>query len=124
MARRELWDAARIVANRLDLLGAIRYELPKPTTAYVYMCDLDRLTWWYEAPDKEKCAELGVFTGLLKAAQTQARYETMDEKALTRELKQLEKAMLEAARNLEFERAAQLRDQLRALKERLFIEIA
>jgi excinuclease ABC subunit B len=60
----------------------------------------------------------------LKAAQTQARYETMDEKALTRELKQLEKAMLEAARNLEFERAAQLRDQLRALKERLFIEVA
>jgi excinuclease ABC subunit B len=32
--------------------------------------------------------------------------------------------MLEAARNLEFERAAQLRDQLRALKERLFIEVA
>jgi excinuclease ABC subunit B len=29
--------------------------------------------------------------------------------------------MLEAARNLEFERAAQLRDQLKTLKERLFI---
>jgi excinuclease ABC subunit B len=28
---------------------------------------------------------------------------------------------MEAARNLEFERAAQLRDQLKALKERLFI---
>ena len=48
----------------------------------------------------------------------------MDEKALTREVKQLEKSMLEAARNLEFERAAQLRDQLRALKQRLFIETA
>ena len=58
VARRELWDAARIVANRLDLLGAIRYELPKPTTAYVYMCELDRLSWWYELPDKEKSAEL------------------------------------------------------------------
>jgi excinuclease ABC subunit B len=57
----------------------------------------------------------------LKAAQTEARYAEMDEKALTREVKQLEKAMLEAARNLEFERAAQLRDQLRALKERLFM---
>jgi excinuclease ABC subunit B len=60
----------------------------------------------------------------LKAAQTEARYAEMDEKALTREVKQLEKAMLEAARNLEFERAAQLRDQLRALKERLFMGLA
>jgi excinuclease ABC subunit B len=57
----------------------------------------------------------------LKAAQAEARYAEMDEKALTREVKQLEKAMLEAARNLEFERAAQLRDQLKALKERLFM---
>ena len=57
----------------------------------------------------------------LKAAQAEARYADMDEKALTREVKQMEKAMLEAARNLEFERAAQLRDQLKALKERLFL---
>jgi excinuclease ABC subunit B len=57
----------------------------------------------------------------LKVAQAEARYAAMDDKALTREVKQLEKAMLEAARNLEFERAAQLRDQLRTLKERLFI---
>ena len=64
VARRELWDAARIVASRLDLLGAIRYELPKPTTAYVYMCDLAHLTWWYDVPDKEKSAEIGVFTKL------------------------------------------------------------
>jgi hypothetical protein len=62
VARRELWDSARIVASRLDLLGAIRYELPKPTTAYVYMCELQHLTWWYEQPDKEKVAEIGVFT--------------------------------------------------------------
>lgn len=48
----------------------------------------------------------------LEAAQAGARYASMNEKALTREVKQLEKAMLEAARNLEFERAAQLRDQL------------
>jgi excinuclease ABC subunit B len=60
----------------------------------------------------------------LKAAQTEARYGSMDEKALTREVKRLEKEMLDAARNLEFERAAQLRDQLRALKQRLFIEAA
>ncbi len=59
----------------------------------------------------------------LKVAQAEARYAAMDEKALTREVKQLEKAMLEAARNLEFERAAQLRDQLKALKERLFLPV-
>ena len=60
----------------------------------------------------------------IKAAQSRARYETMGEKELTREVKRLEKEMLEAARNLEFERAAELRDQLTALKERLFIAAA
>jgi len=60
----------------------------------------------------------------LKAAQAQERYDAMDEKALTREVKQVEKDMLDAARNLEFERAAQLRDRLKALKNRLFLEVA
>jgi excinuclease ABC subunit B len=60
----------------------------------------------------------------LKVAQAEARYAAMDEKALAREMKRLEREMLEAARNLEFERAAQLRDQLRALKHRLFLENA
>ena len=60
----------------------------------------------------------------LKAAQAQERYDAMDEKALTREVKQVEKDMLDAARNLEFERAAQLRDRLKTLKNRLFLEAA
>jgi len=60
----------------------------------------------------------------LKAAQAQERYDSMSEKALTQELKRTEKDMLEAARNLEFERAAQLRDRLKVLKQRLFIEAA
>jgi len=59
----------------------------------------------------------------LRAAQARARYDAMDEKELGREVKQLEKSMMEAARNLEFERAAQLRDQLRALKQKLFMEV-
>jgi excinuclease ABC subunit B len=59
-----------------------------------------------------------------KSAQNQARYDVMGEKELTREVKRLEKDMLDAARNLEFERAAQLRDELKALKERLFIKAA
>jgi excinuclease ABC subunit B len=62
--------------------------------------------------------------GQLKAAQARARYDSMDEKALGQEVKRLEREMLDAARNLEFERAAQLRDQLKALKNRLFLETA
>jgi excinuclease ABC subunit B len=62
--------------------------------------------------------------GQLRAAQAEARYASMDEKRLTQEVKRLEKEMLDAARNLEFERAAQLRDQLKALKGRLFLETA
>jgi excinuclease ABC subunit B len=60
----------------------------------------------------------------LKAAQNEARYASMGDKDLTREVKRLEKEMLDAARNLEFERAAQLRDQLKKLKERLFVRAA
>jgi excinuclease ABC subunit B len=56
----------------------------------------------------------------LKAAQSEAAYESMDEAALAREIRRLEKEMLEHARNLEFEQAASARDQLRELKERLF----
>ena len=56
----------------------------------------------------------------LKAAQTVAEYKILDEKALTRKVKKLEKDMLDAAKNLEFEKAAELRDQLRALRQVLF----
>ena len=45
-------------------------------------------------------------------------------KDMTREIKRVEKEMLDAARNLEFEKAAQLRDELHVLKQRLFIEAA
>jgi len=56
----------------------------------------------------------------LRAAQTKAKYESMPEKDLERELKRLEKEMLDAAKNLEFEKAAQLRDKLFQLKEAMF----
>ncbi len=55
-----------------------------------------------------------------KAAQDQARYESLSEKQLAREIKQLEKQMLEHARNLEFEKAAQARDRLAELKRSFF----
>ena len=56
----------------------------------------------------------------LKAAQEQTRYEAMSEKQLAREIKQLEKQMLEFARNLEFEKAAQARDRLAEVKRNFF----
>ena len=56
----------------------------------------------------------------LKAAQTVAEYKVLDEKALTKKVKKLEKEMLDAAKNLEFEKAAELRDQLKQLKQVLF----
>jgi len=56
----------------------------------------------------------------LKAAQDHARYETMSEKQLAKEIRQLEKQMLEHARNLEFEKAAQVRDRLVELKKNFF----
>ncbi|MCS3803584.1 excinuclease ABC subunit B [Chromobacterium alkanivorans] len=50
-----------------------------------------------------------------------ARVAMMDEKSLAKEIKRLEKEMMEAARNLEFEKAAGLRDQLKHLKEQAWI---
>ena len=50
-----------------------------------------------------------------------AKVAMMDEKTLAKEIKRLEKDMMEAARNLEFEKAARLRDELKALKEKMFI---
>ena len=56
----------------------------------------------------------------LKAAQIVAEYKVLDEKSLTKKIKKLEKDMLDAAKNLEFEKAAELRDQLKQLKLVLF----
>jgi len=44
----------------------------------------------------------------------------MSEKDVSREIKRLEKLMMEHARNLEFEKAARVRDQLTILKEQAF----
>jgi excinuclease ABC subunit B len=44
----------------------------------------------------------------------------LNERDLGKRIKQLEKEMLEHARNLEFEKAARLRDQLALLKEQAF----
>lgn len=58
--------------------------------------------------------------GELLVAQEQAKYESMSEKQVSKEIKRLEKLMVEHAKNLEFEKAARIRDQLHLLKEQLF----
>ncbi len=49
-----------------------------------------------------------------------AQVEDMSEKDVAREIKRLEKLMLDHARNLEFEQAARVRDQLTRLKDQAF----
>ena len=49
-----------------------------------------------------------------------ALVEDMSEKDIAREIKRLEKQMIEHAKNLEFERAASVRDQLQVLKAQAF----
>jgi excinuclease ABC subunit B len=44
----------------------------------------------------------------------------MSEKDLAREIKRLEKDMMAAAKNLEFEKAARLRDEMHALRKQAF----
>jgi excinuclease ABC subunit B len=56
----------------------------------------------------------------LKAAKAAAEIEAMSEKDLGKRIKLLEKQMLEHARNLEFEKAARVRDQLALLREQAF----
>jgi excinuclease ABC subunit B len=56
----------------------------------------------------------------LKAAQEAAKYEAMSEKNLAREIKRLEKAMQEHAKNLEFEQAAASRDELFRVRQLAF----
>ncbi len=58
---------------------------------------------------------------MLKAAQETAKYDSMSEKQMTVTLKKLEKQMLDHAKNLEFEQAAKVRDQLKSLKQKLFV---
>ena len=53
-------------------------------------------------------------------AQSLRAYEGMSEKDLAREIKRLEKQMIEHAKNLEFEQAAAVRDRLHALREQAF----
>ena len=55
-----------------------------------------------------------------KNAQDQANFESLSEKQIVKEMKRIEKSMHDAAKNLEFEKAADFRDQLKKLKARFY----
>ena len=55
-----------------------------------------------------------------KLQMAQAMVEDMSEKDVAKEIKRLEKQMVEHAKNLEFEKAARVRDQLNVLKAQAF----
>jgi excinuclease ABC subunit B len=55
-----------------------------------------------------------------KLLMQKALVEDMSDKDVSREIKRLEKQMVEHAKNLEFEKAAKVRDQLHILKEQAF----
>ncbi len=55
-----------------------------------------------------------------KLLMQKALVEDMSDKDVSREIKRLEKQMVEHAKNLEFEKAARVRDQLHLLKEQAF----
>lgn len=64
-------------------------------------------------------AQKAMGEGLVDEAAT-AKVEAMSEKQISKEIKRLEKLMVDHAKNLEFEKAAQVRDQLHVLKQQAF----
>ena len=56
-----------------------------------------------------------------KAAQDRKKYDVLSEKQMETAVKRVEREMMEAARNLEFEKAGKLRDELRMLRNRMLL---
>jgi excinuclease ABC subunit B len=56
-----------------------------------------------------------------KVAEQAAKYKSLTPKQLGKKLKQLEDAMYKHAKNLEFEQAAQIRDEIKALQDRALV---
>ena len=51
---------------------------------------------------------------------TSTDYQAMDEKAVSEKLRELEARMMEFARNLDFEKAAKVREQIHQLRREVF----
>jgi excinuclease ABC subunit B len=65
-------------------------------------------------------AAKSMLEGAQGLSQEAAKVEGMSEKQISKEIKRLEKLMVDHAKNLEFEKAAQVRDQLHVLKQQAF----
>jgi excinuclease ABC subunit B len=96
--RRRAKQSAFNEANGITPVGVIKRI--KDIIDGVYDVDDEKANWQSE---KEK-----------------AKYEDMGEKELAKEIKRLEKDMLDYARNLEFEKAAQTRDRLSKIRAMAF----
>jgi len=96
--RRRTKQSAFNEANGITPVGVIKRI--KDIIDGVYDVDDEKANWQSE---KEK-----------------AKYEDMGEKELAKEIKRLEKDMLDYARNLEFEKAAQTRDRLSKIRALAF----
>ena len=59
--------------------------------------------------------------GERKAAQERKKYDVLSEKQIETNLKRLEREMLDAAKNLEFEKAGKLRDELKVLRNKMLV---
>ena len=55
-----------------------------------------------------------------KSVKSEAQYENLSVADAAKRMKELEKQMYDSARNLEFERAAELRDELEQLRANVF----
>ena len=97
-------DAARERARELDRL--LKAGIPAGPLHGLPICIKDIIDGVYSAESQAR----------------QGKAEALDEKQLAKRIKETEKAMMDAARDLRFEDAARLRDSLRELKQRLFGE--
>lgn len=56
-----------------------------------------------------------------QVAEASVHYKAMTPKQLAKKIKQLEEAMYQHAKNLEFEQAARIRDDIKALQEQVLV---
>ena len=69
----------------------------------------------------EHAYEIDDERSMQRIVKEQEKYLAMSEKQIAKEISRLEKEMLAAAKNLEFEKAVELRDQLKKLRESVLI---
>jgi excinuclease ABC subunit B len=84
----------------------------QPTTIYKSVTDILQVT----IPGSGTSTQSKVQD---KVAETAASYQALSPKQLSKKLKQLEDAMYQHAKNLEFEQAAKIRDDIKQLREQM-----